>query len=70
MVDSAFDKLNVVGSQSYIRSLSPIFRSTPSATDNTSLYQQQDRSIQGHAYGLRDEDYLHLKILTCTLPRL
>jgi transposase len=28
------------------------------------------RKIQSHAYGLRDEDYLRLKILTCTLPRL
>lgn len=28
------------------------------------------RVIQRRAYGLRDEDYLHLKILTCTLPPL
>lgn len=26
------------------------------------------RVIQRRCYGLRDEDYLHLKILTCTLP--
>ena len=28
------------------------------------------RVIQRRCYGLRDEDYLHLKILTCTLPLL
>lgn len=28
------------------------------------------RVIQRRCYGLRDEDYLHLKILTCTLPPL
>jgi len=28
------------------------------------------RVIQRRAYGLRDEDYLRLKILTCTLPEL
>lgn len=28
------------------------------------------RVIQRRCYGLRDEDYLHLKILTCTLPAL
>jgi transposase len=26
--------------------------------------------IQRRAYGLRDEEYLRLKILTCTLPKL
>jgi transposase len=26
--------------------------------------------IQRRAYGLRDEDYLRLKILTCMLPAL
>ena len=26
------------------------------------------RVIQRHAYGLRDEDYLRLKVLTCMLP--
>ena len=26
--------------------------------------------IQRRGYGLRDEDYLHLTILTCTLPPL
>ena len=30
----------------------------------------QIRVIQRRCYGLRDEDYLHLKILTCTLPPL
>ncbi len=28
------------------------------------------RVIQRRAYGLRDEDYLRLKVLTCMLPRL
>ena len=28
------------------------------------------RVIQRRAYGLRDEDYQHLKILTCMLPAL
>jgi transposase len=28
------------------------------------------RVIQRHAYGLRDEEYLWLKILTCMLPAL
>jgi len=28
------------------------------------------RVIQRRAYGLRDEDYLHLKILTCMLPEI
>ena len=28
------------------------------------------RVIQRRRYGLRDEDYLHLKILTCALPPL
>ena len=28
------------------------------------------RVIQRRAYGLRDEEYLRLKILTCMLPRL
>jgi transposase len=28
------------------------------------------RVIQRRAYGLRDEDYLQLKILTCMLPTL
>jgi len=28
------------------------------------------RAIQRRAYGFRDEDYLRLKILTCTLPKL
>jgi len=28
------------------------------------------RVIQRHAYGLRDEEYLRLKILTCMLPKL
>jgi transposase len=28
------------------------------------------RVIQRRCYGLRDEDYLHLKIITCTLPPL
>ena len=28
------------------------------------------RVIQRRAYGLRDKDYLHLKILTCMLPTL
>ena len=28
------------------------------------------RVIQRRAYGLRDEEYLRLKILTCTLPEL
>ena len=28
------------------------------------------RVIQRRAYGLRDEEYLRLKILTCTLPKL
>jgi len=28
------------------------------------------RVIQRRCYGLRDEDHLHLKILTCTLPPL
>ena len=28
------------------------------------------RVIQRRAYGLRDEDYLRLKVLTCTLPAL
>jgi len=28
------------------------------------------RVIQRRCYGIRDEDYLHLKILTCTLPPL
>jgi len=28
------------------------------------------RTIQRRAYGFRDEDYLRLKILTCTLPKL
>jgi hypothetical protein len=28
------------------------------------------RVIQRRAYGLRDEEYLRLKVLTCTLPEL
>jgi transposase len=28
------------------------------------------RVVQRRAYGLGDEDYLRLKILTCTLPEL
>ena len=28
------------------------------------------RTIQKRAYGFRDEEYLRLKILTCTLPKL
>ena len=28
------------------------------------------RVLQRRAYGLRDEEYLRLKILTCTLPPL
>jgi transposase len=28
------------------------------------------RTIQKRAYGLRDEEYLRLKILTCMLPKL
>ena len=28
------------------------------------------RKIQGRAYGLRDEEYLRLKVLTCTLPEI
>ena len=28
------------------------------------------RVIQRRAYGLRDEDYLRLKVLTCMLPKL
>ena len=28
------------------------------------------RVIQRRAYGLRDEEYLHLKVLTCMLPEL
>jgi transposase len=28
------------------------------------------RVIQRRAYGLRDEEYLRLKVLTCTLPGL
>ncbi|MEX3629969.1 MAG: transposase, partial [Burkholderia sp.] len=28
------------------------------------------RVIQRRAYGLRDEEYLRLKILTCMLPRI
>lgn len=28
------------------------------------------RTIQRRAYGFRDEEYLRLKILTCTLPKL
>jgi transposase len=28
------------------------------------------RAIQGRAYGLRDEEYLKLKILTANLPEL
>ena len=27
------------------------------------------RTIQKRAYGFHDEDYLRLKILTCTLPK-
>ncbi len=32
--------------------------------------QQQDPSHPAAAYGLRNEDYLRLKILTCMLPEL
>ena len=28
------------------------------------------RVLQRRAYGLRDEEYLRLKVLTCTLPEL
>ena len=28
------------------------------------------RVIQRRAYGLRDEEYLRLKVLTCMLPKL
>jgi transposase len=28
------------------------------------------RAIQRRSYGLRDEEYLRLKILTCMLPKL
>jgi Transposase len=28
------------------------------------------RVMQRRAYGLRDEEYLHLKILTCMLPEI
>lgn len=28
------------------------------------------RVIQRRAYGLRDEEYLRLKVLTCTLPEI
>jgi len=28
------------------------------------------RAIQKRAYGFRDQEYLRLKILTCTLPKL
>jgi transposase len=28
------------------------------------------RVLQRRAYGLRDEEYLRLKVLTCMLPRL
>ena len=28
------------------------------------------RVLQRRAYGLRDEEYLRLKILTCSLPKL
>ena len=31
-------------------------------------FNNKIRSIQKRAYGLRDEEYLRLKILTCMLP--
>ena len=50
----------------------------PSATDSNGLDQtgfveglnNKIRVIQRRAYGIRDEEYLRLKILTCMLPML
>jgi len=33
-------------------------------------FNNETRVIQRRAYGLRDEEYLRLKILTCMLPEL
>ena len=33
-------------------------------------FNNKIRVIQRRAYGLRDEEYLRLKILTCMLPKL
>ena len=33
-------------------------------------FNNKIRVIQRRAYGLRDEEYLRLKILTCTLPEI
>jgi transposase len=33
-------------------------------------FNNKVRAIQRRAYGLRDEEYLRLKILTCMLPKL
>ena len=36
----------------------------------TEMINNKIRVFQRRAYGLRDEDYLRLKILTCSLPEL
>ena len=33
-------------------------------------FRNRDRIIQRRAYGLRNEDYLRLRVLICTLPTL
>ncbi len=33
-------------------------------------FNNKIRAIQKRAYGLRDEEYLRLKILTCMLPKI
>ncbi len=46
-----------------------IWRQTASTSPVEGL-NNKIRVIQRRCYGLRDEDDLHLKILTCTLPPL
>ena len=38
--------------------------------DRVPVQVQFPRHVQRRAYGLRDEEYLRLKILTCMLPEL
>ena len=45
-------------------------RRTRSRSASSKGFNNKIRVIQRRAYGLRDEEYLRLKILTCMLPAL
>ncbi len=46
------------------------FRANSGGNAPGAAYEHKIRVIQRRAYGLRDEEYLRLKILTCMLPQI